>query len=235
MFPCWDEPVFRAIFQLTVVVPEKFAAISNMPVSGERPLADGLKEMVFAPSPPMASYLLAFNAGEFEALRDEVDGIQLGVWFTEGKREQARYAMAATKLIVPFYNTYFGVKYPLPKLDQISFASTAAGAMENWGCIIYSDTAFLYDPQTSAQAAKESAFEVIAHEIAHQWFGNLVTMAWWDNLWLNEGFASWMGTKASDQFNPEWKMWLRAAGGKEHAMALDARGDDAPDPAGGRE
>ena len=228
MFPCWDEPVFRAVFQLTAVVPEKHTAISNMPVEREARLAEGLKEVVFAPSPSMVSYLVAFSAGEFDVLRDEADGISFGVYFTEGKREQARYAMEATKLIVPFYNEYFGVKYPLPKLDQISFANTAAGGMENWGCIIYSDTAFLFDPKTSGHAAKERAFEVIAHEIAHQWFGDLVTMAWWDNLWLNEGFASWMGTKATDHFNPDWNTWTRAAGEKEFAMALDARATTHP-------
>ena len=228
MFPCWDEPVFRAAFQLTAVVPEKHTAISNMPAERETKLADGLKEVVFAPSPSMVSYLVAFSAGEFDVLRDEADGIQLGVYFTEGKREMARYAMEATKKIVPYYNEYFGVKYPLPKLDQISFANTAAGGMENWGCIIYSDTAFLFDPKTSSHSAKERAFEVIAHEIAHQWFGDLVTMAWWDNLWLNEGFASWMGTKATDHFNPDWNIWTRAAGDKEHAMALDARATTHP-------
>ena len=228
MFPCWDEPVFRAVFQLTAVVPEKHTAISNMPVEREIKLADGLKEVVFAPSPSMVSYLVAFSAGEFNVLRDEADGIPLGVYYTEGKREMARYAMEVTKKIVPYYNEYFGVKYPLPKLDQISFANTAAGGMENWGCIIYSDTAFLFDPKTSSHTAKERAFAVIAHEIAHQWFGDLVTMAWWDNLWLNEGFASWMGTKATDHFNPDWNIWTRAAGGKEHAMALDARATTHP-------
>ncbi|MEO7318319.1 MAG: M1 family metallopeptidase, partial [Chthoniobacteraceae bacterium] len=228
MFPCWDEPVFRAAFQLTAVVPEKHTAISNMPAERETKLAEGLKEVVFAPSPSMVSYLVAFSAGEFDVLRDEVDGIQLGVYFTEGKREMARYAMEATKKIVPYFNEYFGVKYPLPKLDQISFANTAAGGMENWGCIIYSDTAFLFDPKTSSHSAKERAFEVIAHEVAHQWFGDLVTMAWWDNLWLNEGFASWMGTKATDHFNSDWNIWTRAAGDKEHAMALDARATTHP-------
>ena len=228
MFPCWDEPVFRATFQLTAIVPEKQVAVSNMPIASERALEAGRKEVVFAPTPSMVSYLLAFCAGEFEMLEGEVDGIPLRVITTEGKREQAHYALEATKQIVPFFNEYFGVKYPLPKLDQISFASTAASGMENWGCITYNDTAFLYDPATSSQATRERVFEVVAHELAHQWFGDLVTMAWWDNLWLNEGFASWMGTKATDRFNPDWKMWLRAAGGKEAAMRLDARATTHP-------
>ncbi|MEO8352240.1 MAG: M1 family metallopeptidase, partial [Chthoniobacteraceae bacterium] len=228
MFPCWDEPVFRAKYQLTVVVPAKDDAVSNMPIEREQPRDDALKEVAFAETPSMPSYLLALCTGKFEVIEDEIDGIKLRVFTTEGKREQGRYAMQATKLILPYYNDYFGVKYPLPKLDQLSFASTASGGMENWGCIIYTDTAFLYDPATSSQRTKERVFEVIAHEIAHQWFGDYVTMAWWDNLWLNEGFASWMGTKATDHFNPDWKSWLRAADEKEWAMRLDARSTTHP-------
>lgn len=228
MFPCWDEPVFRAEFQLTAIVPARHLAVSNMPITAEHPLDGGKKEIVFGKTPRMVSYLVAFCAGEFEALEGEADGIPLRVLTTEGKREQARYALEATKQILPYFNRYFGVKYPLPKLDQLSFASTGASGMENWGCIIYNDTAFLYDPATSSQSTRERVFAVVAHEIAHQWFGDLVTMAWWDNLWLNEGFASWMGTKATDHFNPSWKAWLRAAESKERAMRLDARATTHP-------
>jgi aminopeptidase N len=228
MFPCWDEPVYRATFQLTAVVPRKQVALSNMPIEHEQPIGEDSREIVFAKTPSMASYLIAFAAGELEELRDEVDGVQLRIFTTEGKREQARYAMEATKKIVRFYNEYFGVKYPLPKLDQIAFASTGASGMENWGAIVYNDLALLYDPATSSMGTKQRVFDVVAHEIAHQWFGDLVTMAWWDNLWLNEGFASWMGTKATDQFNPEWKSWLSAASEKEWAMHLDARATTHP-------
>ncbi len=228
MFPCWDEPVFRATFELTAVIPAAHAAVSNMPIVAETVLADGLKEVRFARSPSMASYLLAFFAGEMESIEDKVDGVKLRIFTTPGKREQARYALAATKQILPYYNEYFGTKYPLPKLDQVALPSTGASGMENWGAIVYNDTALLYDPAASSQRTKERVFEVIAHEIAHQWFGNLVTMAWWDNLWLNEGFASWMGTKATDRFNPEWQTWLRASGDKEWAMSLDARATTHP-------
>jgi aminopeptidase N len=228
MFPCWDEPVFRATFELTAVVPAAHTAVSNMPIAAETPLADGLKEVRFAPTPSMASYLIAFFAGEMESLEDEVDGVKLRVFTTPGRREEARYVLEATKKILPFYNEYFGIKYPLPKLDQLSFPSTGASGMENWGAILYNDAAFLYNPATSSQRTKEVVFEVVAHEIAHQWFGDLVTMAWWDNLWLNEGFASWMGTKATDHFNPEWQSWLRASEGKEWAMSLDARATTHP-------
>jgi len=223
MFPCWDEPAFRAEFVLQAVVPEKLRAVSNMPEVAGKSVGNGRREVTFAPTPKMASYLVALAVGEFEEVRDEVEGTQLAVLTTPGKREQAQYALESTKKILKFYHEYFGLKYPLPKLDQIAIPSTGAGAMENWGCIIYNDNALLYDPANSAQSMRERVFAVIAHEIAHQWFGNLVTMAWWDNLWLNEGFASWMGTKATDHFNPEWKVWLRAAGSKDGAMRLDAR------------
>jgi aminopeptidase N len=228
MFPCWDEPSFRAEFVLGVIVPEKLHALSNMPVATEKTRDDGRREVTFVPTPKMASYLVALAVGEFEELHDEIEGTQLGVYTTPGKREQGRYALESIKKILPYYHEYFGVKYPLPKLDLLAIPSTGAGAMENWGCIIFNDNTLLYDPAASSQATKEFVFAVIAHEVAHQWFGNLVTMAWWDNLWLNEGFASWMGTKATDHFNPEWKMWLRAAGSKEYAMRLDARATTHP-------
>ena len=228
MFPCWDEPAFRATFQLTSIVPRGHTALFNMPEERETALPDGRREIAFGTTPSMPSYLVAYASAELEAIEDEVDGVQLRVLATPGKREQMRYALEATKKILPYFNEYFGVKYPLPKLDQVSFPSVAAGGMENWGCIIYSDTAFLFDPAKSSQSTRERVFDIVAHEIAHQWFGDLVTMGWWDNLWLNEGFASWMATKTSDKFNPSWKKWLRAAGSKEIAMRLDARATTHP-------
>jgi aminopeptidase N len=228
MFPCWDEPAFRSTFQLTAVVPAGHTALYNMAAEKETTLPGGKREVVFGTSPAMSSYLVAFVSAELEAIEDEVDGVKLRILATPGKREQMRYAMEATKKVLPYFNEYFGVKYPLPKLDQVSFPSVAVGGMENWGCIIYSDTALLFDPVSSSQYTRERVFNIVAHEIAHQWFGDLVTMAWWDNLWLNEGFASWMATKASDHFNPSWKKWLRAAGSKELAMRLDARSTTHP-------
>jgi len=222
MFPCWDEPVFRSTFQLTVAVPAGQIAVSNMPVESERPRADGGRDVTFRRTPAMASYLVVLCMGEFEVLRGEVDGVQLGIVTTEGKREQGRYALEATKEIVHYYNTYFGVKYPLPKLDLIAVPGGFQGAMENWGGITFNEAILLFDPATSSQETKERVYAVIAHEIAHQWFGDLVTMAWWDNLWLNEGFASWMGTKATDHFNPAWQVWLRANAQKQAAMDRDA-------------
>lgn len=227
LFPCWDEPVFRATFAIQVTVPGDVIAVSNMPAASA-PEPDGRTRFLFEKTPKMATYLVALFIGDFEKLEDEVSGTKLGIYVTPGKRAQAVYAMEATKKLLPYFNDYFGTAYPLPKLDQIALPSTGASGMENWGAILYNDNAFLYDPATSSPETQERAFAVIAHEIAHQWFGNLVTMAWWDNLWLNEGFASWMGTAATDHFNPEWKSWLRAASGKEWAMKLDARSTTHP-------
>jgi aminopeptidase N len=223
MFPCWDEPVFRARFTLSAVVPQAHVAISNMPQVEEKALPDGRKEVRFDRTPAMASYLVAFAAGEFEAIEEEHEGVKLRIITTEGKKEQGRFALEATKQILTYYNEYFGVRYPLPKLDQFCFPAFPMGGMENWGAIFYNDTTLLVDPATASQNNRERVFSVVAHEIAHQWFGDLVTMAWWDDLWLNEGFASWMATKTMDHFHPDWQMWLRSSGAKEYAMALDAR------------
>jgi len=225
VFPCWDEPVYRATYDVTLVVPAKLMAVSNMPVARETPLPGGLKEVVFDRTPSMASYLVAIYAGEFETVEGEADGVKLRIITTEGKRASARYALEVAQRVLTYYHQYFGVRYPLPKLDQVAVpnAFSSFGAMENWGCITYIDTAILFDPVTSSQARREAVFATIAHEMAHQWFGNLVTMAWWDNLWLNEGFASWMGTKSTAALNPDWQIWLRANTQKNNSMALDAR------------
>ena len=228
MFPCWDEPVFRAAFQLTAVVPSEHTALFNMPAKSGRALEDGRKEITFGTTPPMASYLVAFASGVLDTMESETAGTRLRVLATTGKRDRMNLAMDTTKSVLPFYNDYFGTKYPLAKLDQIAFPSVGASGMENWGAIVYSDTAMLFDPANGSQANRERVFDVVAHEIAHQWFGDLVTMAWWDNLWLNEGFASWMATKAADHFNPTWKKWLRAANSAEAAMRLDARATTHP-------
>ncbi len=223
MFPCWDEPVFRARFELSVVVPAKYEAVSNMPIRRESPRAGGLKEVRFWPTPPMPSYLVVLAAGEFEALRDKVDGVELRVLVTQGKREQGRYALESAKQLLAFYNRYLGIKYPLPKLDHIAIPGGFDGAMENWGAIVYDEGELLYDPRSSSPRTQREVFVTIAHEMAHQWFGDLVTMAWWNDLWLNEGFATWMEVKAADVFNPQWQMWLSAAAEKSAVMSSDAR------------
>ncbi len=236
-FPCWDEPVFRARFQLTAVVPENWLAVSNMPVESEDKIAGG-KEVRFAATPPMSSYLNVFVAGELESIESRSGPTELRVIATKGKAEMGRYALEATAQILQYYNDYFGVTYPLPKLDQIALPGGFGGAMENWGGITYYESKLLFDPKSSSEETKQDIYEVLAHEMAHQWFGDLVTMAWWDNLWLNEGFASWMGSKCTAQFNPQWEVWLRrefprdpsrrAGIAKEVAMEGDARSTTHP-------
>lgn len=228
MFPCWDEPVYRATYELTVVVPEKHKAISNMRVERETRLNGGVKEVKFARTPPMPSYLVALVSGELEELQDQAEGVQLRVITTEGKKAQGRYALEAAKKLLVYYNQYFGIKYPLPKLDLIAIPGGFSGAMENWGAITFNESVLLFDPQTSSQQTKRDIFVTVAHEMAHQWFGNLVTVAWWNNLWLNEGFASWMEVKATDHFNPGWQMWLSAALDKSAVMSSDAHSTTHP-------
>jgi aminopeptidase N len=234
-FPCWDEPSFRAVFQLTVVVPENWLAVSNMPVDSERKInvPAASKEVRFQPTPPMSSYLNVFVAGELDLIETKAAGTRVRVIATKGKAEWGRYALDSTAQILQYYNDYFGIRYPLPKLDQIAIPGGFGGAMENWGGITYYESALLFDPKKSSAATRQRIYEVIAHETAHQWFGDLVTMAWWDNLWLNEGFASWMGSKCTAHFNPDWEVWLarniqrdptrRTGIAKEVAMEDDAR------------
>jgi aminopeptidase N len=236
-FPCWDEPSFRARFQLTVVVPENWLAVSNMPVESENKTATE-KEVRFAMTPPMASYLNVFVAGELDFIETQSNGVQIRVITTKGKAEWGRYALESSAKLLQYYNDYFGVPYPLPKLDQIALPGGFGGAMENWGGITYFESVLLFDPEKSSDDTKQDIFAVIAHEMAHMWFGDLVTMAWWDNLWLNEGFASWMGTKSTAHFNPQWEVWLRrdqprnptrrVGIAKEQAMEGDARATTHP-------
>lgn len=221
MFPCWDEPSFRARFRLTATVPENFTTVSNMPIEGERP-TNGGKEVRFGETPSMASYLVVFCAGELDAIHGEADGVKIGIYTTKGKAGTGRYALESAEKILHYYNEYFGIEYSLPKLDLIAVPGGFGGAMENWGGIVFYESTLLFDPTKSSEETKERIFGITAHEMAHQWFGNLVTMAWWDHLWLNEGFASWMGTKCSDHFNPQWELRVRANGSKEQAMATDS-------------
>jgi aminopeptidase N len=237
MFPCWDEPSFRARFQLTAVVPENLTAVSNMPIEKETKVAGG-KEVRFAATPPMASYLNVFCAGELDAIQAKKGEVTHGVVATKGKAEMGHYALESSQQILDYFNDYFGQPFPLPKLDHIAVPGGFGGAMENWGGITYYESRLLFDPEKSSAETKQGIYEVIAHETAHMWFGDLVTMAWWDNLWLNEGFASWMGTKVTAKFNPDWEVWLgkttprdptrRHGIGKEAAMEGDARSTTHP-------
>src|SRR5271165_760675 len=223
IFPCWDEPAFKATFTLTATVPQNSLAVGNMPVVREEAISSAQKRVSFAPTPKMSSYLFVFTTGELERITANADGVTVGVVTTIGKSEQGRFALENAVKLLGFYNDYFGINYPLPKLDLIAVPGGFGGAMENWGGITFFESRLLFDPATSADSVRRGIFSILAHEMAHQWFGDLVTMGWWDNLWLNEGFASWMQERAAEHFYPQWKTWLNGYGQKQFAMALDAR------------
>ncbi|MDA0733136.1 MAG: M1 family metallopeptidase [Chloroflexi bacterium] len=222
-FPCWDEPARKAKFECTLVVPEDMVAISNTPMVASSPSGAGLKSVRFAETPVMSTYLLAFVIGDLTHIEKEAaSGTRVGVWTTRGKEEQGRFALDTSVKLLSFFNDYFGIPYPLEKLDHIAIPDFAAGAMENWGAVTYRETALLVDPQNSSAGTRQRVAEVVAHEMAHMWFGDLVTMTWWDDLWLNESFASWMGTKAVDWLFPEWQMWTQFVNmDTNRALSLD--------------
>jgi len=220
MFPCWDEPAFRATFQLSVTVPAQWATVSNMPVSKRR-VRGQTATTTFMRSPKMPSYLVEFTAGELGSISAEAQGTKLGIWAVRGREHDGRAALANAQQILADYNDYFGYSYPLPKLDSIAIPGGFSGAMENWGAITYNDQLLLLKP-SSTTGTRQIVFSVQAHEMAHQWNGDLVTMAWWDDIWLNESFASWMAAKETAQRNPDWRWWEGRDADKEEGMSADA-------------
>ena len=223
-FPSWDEPQFRTPYDLKVVVPAGQSAVSNMPEAGRETRSDGSTIVTFRTTPPMSSYLLFLAVGEFDRISTISAGTEVGIVTRRGAGEQGRWALESSARILPWYNDYFGTPYPLPKLDNVAGPGSSQffGAMENWGAIFSFENILLVDPAITSEARRQSIFEVDAHEIAHQWFGDLVTMAWWDDLWLNEGFASWMATKATAALHPEWEPQLGVIDGREAAIQLDS-------------
>ncbi|KAJ1893611.1 hypothetical protein LPJ81_005341, partial [Coemansia sp. IMI 209127] len=228
-FPCWDEPMQKATFDITLRVKEQLVALSNMDVSKTESTGDGLKDVSFNTTPIMSTYLLAFVVGELEYIEAETSGKHNGrpipcrVYTTPGKSEKGRFALDVTVKVLEYYADVFGIAYPLPKLDQIAINDFESGAMENWGLITYREVALLVDEENTSSRAKQQVAYVVSHELAHQWFGNLVTMEWWSELWLNEGFATWVGTLAVDYVFPEYHVWTQFLVDEfQRALALDA-------------
>lgn len=208
--PCWDEPALKATFQVSMTVPAHLTAVSNTPVIGETENGSGLKTVQFSETPRMSTYLLAFVVGDLACVEEAApNGTLMRVFATRGNEHLGQFALDTAIRLLEYYNDYFGIPYPLEKLDHFAIPDFAAGAMENWGAITYREVALLFDPDNSAAPTRQRIVEIIAHEMAHMWFGDLVTMEWWDDLWLNESFASWMGNKATDALFPEWSMWTQ--------------------------
>jgi aminopeptidase N len=224
VFPAFDEPAFRTVYEIAVRAPQGLAVLSNMPAVSEVPAEGGRTLHRFAPSPAMASYLVAVAVGRFDVLEGRAGGLPLRILAAPGKREQARYALDITQQLMPWFADYFGQPYHLPKLDQLAVPGVREGAMEDWGLISYDEALLLYDPARSGAAGRRWTHSIIAHELSHQWFGNLVTAASWDEIWLNEAFATWIAEKATDHFNPDWQIALLRRLELEAVLQRDAGG-----------
>src|SRR5258708_454610 len=209
-FPCFDEPAHKAVFHVSLIVPKGKTAISNtLPVS-VREHSAGFEIVKFSPTPKMSTYLLAFIVGDFEFIESKTkNGVLVRVFTTPGKIHQAGFALECTVKSLEFYENYFNIPYPLPLLHMIAIPDLPSLAMENWGAITFREIGLLVDEKKTSVSSKELIAEVIAHEIAHQWFGNLVTMEWWTHLWLNEGFASYVPYLVLDKLFPKWNIWER--------------------------
>ncbi len=221
-FPSFDEPALKATFDLALTVNKGDTVIANGNMLSDKPEANGMHTQTFARTQRMSTYLLAFQVGDWACTSGQADGIPIRVCATPDKLSLTPFALKAAEHFLHYYDSYFGVKYAMPKLDLIGIPDFEAGAMENWGCITYRETALLVDEKTAPFAATKEVASVVAHEMAHQWFGDLVTMQWWDNLWLNEGFATWMADKAVGEWQPTWGLREDSALELNSTLNLDA-------------
>jgi aminopeptidase N len=223
-YPSFDEPAFKATYDVTMVVDKGDTVISNSLIKSDTPgPGDDKHTIAFDATPKMSTYLVAFLVGDFQCTGDEQDGVKIRVCATPDKVELTHYGVEVAKYVLHYYNDYFGIPYPLKKLDLIGLPDFEAGAMENFGAITYRETALLIDPKTASVGAKKEVALVIAHEMAHQWFGDLVTMQWWNNVWLNEGFATWMENKPVAAMHPEWNIDQEVIAGEDGTLNLDAQ------------
>lgn len=223
-FPSFDEPALKATYDVTLVVDSRDTAISNTEIVADKrgPIA-GKHTIKFATTPKMSTYLVAFLVGDFKCTSGKADGVPIRACATPDKVAMTKFAVESAEYILPYYDKYFGIKYPMPKLDMVALPDFEAGAMENFGCITYRETDLLVDEKSGAIPAKKRVAIVVAHEMAHQWFGDMVTMQWWNNLWLNEGFASWMESKPVAKWKPEWNFPQDDARDLDATLNLDSQ------------
>jgi aminopeptidase N len=228
-FPCFDEPAYKATFDITVTADKGMTVISNSPVASDVPSADGAKHTVsFTTTPKMSSYLAAIVVGNFSYIEGSSDGIPIRVYAAPGKEKLGAFALQMGEFAMHYYNQYFGIKYPYGKLDFVALADFSAGAMENTGCITFREMLLLTDEKTSSLELRKVVAVDVTHEMAHQWFGDLVTMQWWDDLWLNEGFATWMSSKPIEAWKPEWNLQLDDLLATTRAMDADSLANTHP-------
>ena len=223
-FPCFDEPAFKATFDISLTIDAGDTAISNSPIVSDVPVpGTGKHTIEFGITPKMSTYLVAFLVGDFHCTGGQQDGVDIRVCATPDKVALAPFALDIAKFALHYYDDYFGIHYPLKKLDLIGIPDFEAGAMENFGAITFRETALLIDPRTASLQNKINVAADITHEMAHQWFGDLVTMQWWNNIWLNEGFATWMENKPVAAMHPEWNIPQVVAGEEESTLNVDAQ------------
>ena len=227
-FPSFDEPDYKATFDITAIADKGLVAISNQKIVSDAPGPGDKHTVRFATTAKMSSYLAALVVGNFEYIEGEADGIPIRVYATPGKKEMGRFALDVASNVLKYYDHYFGIKYPYGKLDLIGLPDFSAGAMENTGCITFREVILLIDEKQGSIGLKKEIASVIAHEMAHQWFGDLVTMKWWDDIWLNEGFATWMSSKPIEAWKPEWNFKLDDVSDTAGTLNVDSLANTRP-------
>ena len=224
IFPSWDEPSFKATLEWNILTDTGLEVVTNGLFKSRKVLSDNIKKTLhrFKPTRSISTYLAAVTIGKYEfSLKETINGTACRIGCGKGRLAQTKFAATVTRQVIPWYEHYFAHPYHYQKLDQIAVPGFDAGAMENVGAIFYRQNLLLMDETTTSWSAQKRIAEVIAHEIAHQWFGNLVTMEWWDDLWLNEAFATWIAYKCIDAWHPEWRMWDDYRETKEGALRAD--------------